>query len=983
MVEADRIAASPAMLGFLLPPDRADDGERSHSRADPLGIAGAVITHFRILDLLGAGGMGVVYRAEDIRLRRVVALKFLTPTAQNDNVATLRFLREAQSIAVLEHPNVCTLYEVGQSEHGLFLAMQYYTGETLRARLTRSGRLPARTALDILAQAARGLECAHAHGIVHRDIKPANVMITEDGVVRVLDFGVAKVQDVTLTASGVRVGTLKYMAPEQHAAGFADARSDLWSLGAVFVEMLTGSPPRLGRSTADTLKDSVPATEELSADIHRVADRLLRPDPAERYASARELLDDIPGVNAERGASPPRLSRARLMYGAVGIATVALGAAIWSRYFRDAGAPLNPTLLAVAPFSVYSPDLALWREGLVDVFSRNFDGAGALRTVSPSVLLKTWVGRADAASADAASRRLGAGLAMLGTLQRSGSDSARLGIVVRDVTKGATISEIDRSDGVGHLDRLVDSATIAVLRDLSRLRPVVGTRLSAIGTHSLPALKEYLQGMQFYRRWDVDSARQRFERAIELDTAFALALRASAETNAWIGGDSRLLAPRIDRAASNNHGLGRRDSMLILVGSMEYGSGYDFKPWSRQQHVLQLTRQLVDENPSDPEALYLYADVRYHGGSAATGVKEGDWLDNFDRAIAADSSYLPAWTHTIPLSARLRGHEIGLTYLRAYLRRLPPGDIADGVRMTLALYDAGGKSTRELEAIWDAAPPGARAHPQATASRMDPDLVFLRLYDHIVATQRREGTYDEHASRTGQAAGLTYRGLFRQATQIDEVRETEAWPVLISFGAVPAETAAAAMRQWESSSNGEDSYRNCAFLLGWYASRGDSSSIRRCDALIVKRAARGAAVFRREELPGIAAYVAFYSHLASRDTAAALRAVEAAPDSVCPRFCIAATIDRASALAAVGRLDEARRMNQAALRDFEWSPLYIPLSLQRARLATRLGDHVTAVNAYRIVRDAWTPGDSSLQPIVLEAKRAVGNTSGSVRSPLE
>src|SRR5689334_15437357 len=196
------------------------------------------LPRYQIFGLVGIGGMGVVYRAEDTRLGRTVALKFLPPMLTPNPRAKARFMDEARAASALDHPNLCTIYEVGETAEGqLFLAMVLYEGETLKQRLER-GPLPVVEALEIAAQIARGLAKAHRHGIVHRDIKPANLMITTDGVVKVLDFGIALLPDQTPAAP--LAGTPGYMSPEQRQGGAVDARSDIWALGVVLREMLAG-----------------------------------------------------------------------------------------------------------------------------------------------------------------------------------------------------------------------------------------------------------------------------------------------------------------------------------------------------------------------------------------------------------------------------------------------------------------------------------------------------------------------------------------------------------------------------------------------------------------------------------------------------------------------------------------------------------------------------------------------------------------------
>jgi serine/threonine protein kinase/Tol biopolymer transport system component len=209
-------------------------------RPEPARIVGP----YNVLERIGGGGMGIVHRAEDSRLGRIVALKFLPPDLTRDTVAKARFQQEARAASALDHPNICTIFEVGETADGqLYLAMPFYDGETLRQRLER-GPLPVDEAVDVAAQVARGLAKAHRQGIVHRDVKPANLMLTADGVVKILDFGIAKLAGAAvLTRTGSTLGTPAYMSPEQMRGEEVDARTDLWSLGVVLYEMLAGRRP--------------------------------------------------------------------------------------------------------------------------------------------------------------------------------------------------------------------------------------------------------------------------------------------------------------------------------------------------------------------------------------------------------------------------------------------------------------------------------------------------------------------------------------------------------------------------------------------------------------------------------------------------------------------------------------------------------------------------------------------------------------------
>ena len=207
-------------------------------------MVGQTISHYKILDILGSGGMGIVYKAEDIKLHRTVALKFLPIELTSDETAKNRFIREAQSASSLQHNNICTIHEIDETEDGqFFIAMDYYEGETLKNKIKRES-ISLDEIIKITTQIAEGLNKAHENGIIHRDIKSANIFITKDGTVKILDFGLAKRVDRSqFTTMGVKLGTTDYMSPEQIKGEDIDHRTDIWSLGVLLYEMLTGEPP--------------------------------------------------------------------------------------------------------------------------------------------------------------------------------------------------------------------------------------------------------------------------------------------------------------------------------------------------------------------------------------------------------------------------------------------------------------------------------------------------------------------------------------------------------------------------------------------------------------------------------------------------------------------------------------------------------------------------------------------------------------------
>ena len=290
---------------------QSDSGTPQNVPESANSIIGETVGHYKIEGIIGAGGMGMIHKAVDTRLGRTVALKCLPPHLTVDNQNRERFLNEARAVSRLDHPNICTLYEIGETDDKeLFIALPFYDGYTLDKRIA-NGPIPHQDVIAISLQIGEGLHTAHKNEIVHRDIKPANIIITSENIVKILDFGVAKISGVNLTSTGVSLGTVAYMSPEQLEGKKVDARTDIWAVGVLFYEMLMGERPFKGDQApaiihavlyADLPDFKLP--DHLPEALTEVLKKTLTRDIDARYPSLQELMDDLRKISSNQTITP-------------------------------------------------------------------------------------------------------------------------------------------------------------------------------------------------------------------------------------------------------------------------------------------------------------------------------------------------------------------------------------------------------------------------------------------------------------------------------------------------------------------------------------------------------------------------------------------------------------------------------------------------------------------------------------------------------
>jgi tetratricopeptide (TPR) repeat protein/predicted Ser/Thr protein kinase len=590
-------------------PDSANhEEERTRSRHDDGARELFSLSHYRVVEWIGSGGMGEVYLAEDLRLRRKVALKILREELTKDVSRRERFIREARAAAAIDHPNIAVVHEIDEVDGRTFIAMEFVRGASLRDMIRRE-RLTLMRCLDVAEQIAVALAKVHDHGIVHRDLKPENILVSDDGYVKVIDFGLAKLLETPSpdsdpnrrsgmepdgedlqTREGMVLGTASYMSPEQARGEPVDHRSDIFSFGVVLYEMLTGEAPFKRKSVVETLsailRDVPPPirVEQVTTpvELQSCIARCLAKDRADRYQESRDVARDLRELKDRLGPKRAAFSWRHLAAASAIVLALLSGTYWWARRNVAPVAPQEPVSVLIADFANRTGDpvfdgaleqaLSLGLEGAS--FITSYDRPRARRRAGE--LSKDASGGLDENLARLVCRSQGIRIGIAGSIETRGGGYVIAARAFDPVT-GETVSDAEeRVDSKAEVLRAAADLSERLRRDLGDTSPASATAMNeeTFTTASIEAMNHYARAQELMNGGKFDEAKAEFERAIEADPGFGRAYSGLAVLNFNLG-EQEASQRRFDEAMARTERMSERErlrtrgSYFVLRGSYE------------------------------------------------------------------------------------------------------------------------------------------------------------------------------------------------------------------------------------------------------------------------------------------------------------------------------------------------------------------------------------------------------------------------------
>jgi serine/threonine-protein kinase len=609
---------------------------------------------------------------------------------------------------------------------------------------------------------------------------------------------------------------------------------------------------------------------------------------------------------------------------------------------------------------------------MVDVLSRNFDGAGPIRAVPPSASIKRWEGHADRTVATAFGKRIGAQLVVYGQLQPAGRDLVDAKAWIVDTQRDAQPLEVQLRDSVTRMDRVTDSLSVKVLAAIGRDHAIGAARLASLGSGSLPAVKAFLQGSQYFRRTQWDSAATSFREAVSLDSTFGIAYMHLAQSLGWARGAGDAEATAANRRAGVliRPGLSPHDSLMLAgVGHYARAGQNGNRDMAEARAASAAVEAATTRYPNDPEAWYLLGDMRYHTDPS---ISDREALGYFDRAIAADSDFAPAYIHAIELAYRY-GADVGGRYADAYLRRNPRDSEGEGIRFAARITDPRAR-TQETQALLDTLAPRVMQKAFTALSRL-PDTSEQAIRVARSGMRRAPNGAVKRNLNTVLAAELSLRGHIGEAWALALQSKSYIAGEIAGLGLIPPDSAVKALRPWLADRS--DSYIAPFPVLALVH---DTATLLAQAAVMQRFMQADSSALRRSVSAYVVAELHAYAALARGDTASATKLFDALPDSML-------TIPYDSFIRArlIGRTDPKRAIALLERHTSNPDVLYAARELERGRLAEKIDDRQRAVDAYSYVAAVWRNAESApLRDGAREASNALKrlDSDGHLRAQL-